>query len=202
MMTNDTAGLAEAALVWTFDLAPGQTFEQIVFIPFESLPSSAFRAMQPGKIGQPFERARNDWARLVSAWPTCQGPETAEALWLAARTAACHILINRDGAMLQPGPRRYTRSWIRDGVTMAAALLRLGEHQAVADFLDGFTPPSSLPDLCPVVSIGTGWTPWWNMTVMASGFICWLTMFASVWMTPDFSVIDPFCFGSRIICAT
>lgn len=151
VMTNDTAGLAEAALVWTFDLAPGQTFEQIVFIPFESLPSSAFRAMQPGKIGQPFERARNDWARLVSAWPTCQGPETAEALWLAARTAACHILINRDGAMLQPGPRRYTRSWIRDGVTMAAALLRLGEHQAVADFLDGFTPaifPSGFVPCC------------------------------------------------------
>jgi hypothetical protein len=53
-------------------------------------------------------------------------PAAAQAYGDTLRTAAAHILINRDGAALQPGPRRYTRCWIRDGAVMAAALLRTG----------------------------------------------------------------------------
>lgn len=65
------------------------------------------------------------------------------------RTAAGQILINRDGPAFQPGPRRYTRSWIRDGVIMGAAMLRLGDQTAMPEFIrwyasfqrkDGFVP--------------------------------------------------------------
>jgi len=38
------------------------------------------------------------------------------------------------GPALQPGPRRYTRSWIRDGAMMSAALLRMGHAQEVREF--------------------------------------------------------------------
>ena len=50
---------------------------------------------------------------------------------------------------LQPGPRRYTRSWIRDGAMMSAALLRMGHaarsrgvHSLVRAYqrADGFVP--------------------------------------------------------------
>lgn len=153
---DDPDGLAEAALIWSFALAPGQTFEQGVFIPFEALPPAGFvsiasDSITPDSLAGRFADARADWTHLQARWPEVKGPEAAQHLWLAARTAACHLLINRDGPMLQPGPRRYTRSWIRDGVTMAAALLRLGENDAVAAFLDGFTPailPSGFVPCC------------------------------------------------------
>lgn len=51
------------------------------------------------------------------------------------RSAAAHILLCRDGAALQPGPRRYARSWIRDGAIMAAALLRVGQTAPASDFV-------------------------------------------------------------------
>ncbi len=77
----------------------------------------------------------------------------------AALTATAHIFITRSGPALQPGPRRYTRSWIRDGTMMCAALLRMGESVAVRDFIawyaphqrdDGFVP-------CCVDALGIDW---------------------------------------------
>src|SRR4029079_6887182 len=50
-------------------------------------------------------------------------------------TAIGHVLINRDGPALQPGPRRYTRAWIRDGAIMAAALLRVGCVEEAEEFV-------------------------------------------------------------------
>ena len=46
-----------------------------------------------------------------------------------------HILINRDGPAFHPGPRRYSRSWIRDGAMMGAALLRMGCVAEMRDFI-------------------------------------------------------------------
>ena len=51
------------------------------------------------------------------------------------RTAAAHILINCDGPAIQPGPRRYTRSWVRDCVIMGAALGKAGLPKALREFL-------------------------------------------------------------------
>jgi hypothetical protein len=56
------------------------------------------------------------------------------------RTALAHILLSRDGVALRPGTRSYARSWIRDGAMMADALLRLGETQAVRDYVDWYAP--------------------------------------------------------------
>jgi hypothetical protein len=54
------------------------------------------------------------------------------------RTALAHILILRDGALLQPGSRTYARVWIRDAALMAEALLKLGHNDAVRDFLRAY----------------------------------------------------------------
>lgn len=56
------------------------------------------------------------------------------------KTAGGQILLHRDGPALQPGPRRYTRSWIRDGVIMGAALLRNGDLRALPDFIRWYAP--------------------------------------------------------------
>lgn len=80
-----------------------------------------------------------DWsARLPSAqW---SGSGWAVDAIDAALTATAHILVTRSGPALQPGPRRYTRSWIRDGTIMSAALLRMGRPEEVRDFIRWYAP--------------------------------------------------------------
>ena len=58
----------------------------------------------------------------------------------AALTATAHILVTRAGPALQPGPRRYTRSWIRDGTIMSAALLRMAHAEEVLEFIRWYSP--------------------------------------------------------------
>jgi hypothetical protein len=71
------------------------------------------------------------------------------------------VLVCRDGPALQPGPRRYTRSWIRDGATMSAALLRMGCADEVRDFLGWYAPhqaaDGNVP--CAVDRSGPDWLP-------------------------------------------
>jgi hypothetical protein len=80
-----------------------------------------------------------DWAaRLaVNQW---RGNGWAMDAVNAALTATAHVLVTRCGPALQPGPRRYTRSWIRDGAMMSAALLRMGHLGEVRAFLEWYAP--------------------------------------------------------------
>ncbi|WP_246237747.1 hypothetical protein [Caldichromatium japonicum] len=78
----------------------------------------------------PLEQAIAEW-RGVLRIDVAGGTPTllsapARPYWDAAQGAIAHVLINRQGPALQPGPRRYARSWIRDGAAMAAALNRFG----------------------------------------------------------------------------
>ncbi len=62
---------------------------------------------------------------------------------------------------LHPGPRRYSRSWIRDGALMGAALARVGLPQAGRDFIRWYAgfqaPDGNLPDCAD--SAGCEWLP-------------------------------------------
>jgi len=91
--------------------------------------------------GAPFEGGEPafDWgSRLaVNQWQGCGWAADAIA---AALTATAHVLVTRDGPALQPGPRRYTRSWIRDGAMMSAALLRMGHAAEVREFIRWYAP--------------------------------------------------------------
>jgi hypothetical protein len=69
--------------------------------------------------------------------PDCYAP--AAQVWLDTLHASlAHLLIHRDGALLQPGSRTYARTWIRDGALIAEALLKFGHAEAVRDFLRGY----------------------------------------------------------------
>ena len=74
----------------------------------------------------------------------------------AALTATAHILVTRSGPALQPGPRRYTRSWIRDGAMMAAALLRMGHAQEVREFIRWYAPHQRADGFVPCCVDGEG----------------------------------------------
>ena len=55
------------------------------------------------------------------------------------KTCTAHVLCTRSGFALQPGPRRYTRSWIRDSTMMCSALLRMGCAAEVREFIDWYS---------------------------------------------------------------
>lgn len=137
--THDPTGLASGLMVW--NLPEGEEILEVtVSVPYYQIhtpPDSNNR-----------HNALNRWKRKLGAvrWdvPKCAAP--AFDCW---RSTAAHILINRDGPAIQPGPRRYTRSWVRDCVIMGAALAKAGLHAPLHEFIewyaqfqreDGFIP--------------------------------------------------------------
>ena len=105
--------------------------------------------------------------RAATAWRERLGelridlPVAANDVWLTLRTAAAHILVNRDGPRLQPGPRRYTRVYLRDAIGMGTALARVGQVQPLRDVLDWYRvhqrSDGELPDC--VDDQGAEWLP-------------------------------------------
>ena len=54
------------------------------------------------------------------------------------RAQAAYMLINQSGHAMQPGPRNYNRSFIRDGAATAAILLRMGMGRTARDYLQWY----------------------------------------------------------------
>jgi hypothetical protein len=136
---SDEGGMASGAMSWALR-AGATTLEVTLSMPYFSV------AKQP---------AENSRADALARWQATLGrvrwevPTCAAGAFDCFRTAAGHILINRDGPAIQPGPRRYTRSWVRDCVIMGAALAKAGLPEALHEFLtwyarfqrdDGFVP--------------------------------------------------------------
>jgi hypothetical protein len=123
---QDTFGCASGAFEFAFSVEPQQSGERIL----ECRPCEA--------LASPNETVF-DWRSRIRAeqW---SGSGWCTSAVEAALTATSHILVTRSGAALQPGPRRYTRSWIRDGAMMSAALLRMGHAEEVAEFIRWYAP--------------------------------------------------------------
>lgn len=126
-MVHDESGLAYGAMAWAMP-AGSRSLDVIVSYPYGD------------KIGPKIQSraiAVQHWRKTLGRvhWKV---PESARTAIDCFRTAAGHILINRDGAALQPGPRRYTRSWVRDSVIMGAALAKAGLPDVLMEFLDWY----------------------------------------------------------------
>ena len=105
--------------------------------PNERMKEGAARTLLLGRSltgHEVYEQAAQDWEAKLDA-VKFHLPSGAQPLADTLKTATAHILINRVGPALCPGPRRYTRSWIRDGAIMGAALLRMGHPGAIRDFV-------------------------------------------------------------------
>ncbi len=136
---TDDFGYASGALRFDMDLAPGAYEDVYLAVPFGtvekakgSVNTSLFRRKHTGPHG--FAHAVRDWEANLSG-VRFRLPPRVKHFGDAFKTAAAHILINRDGPALCPGPRRYSRAWIRDGAIMGAALLRIGHRDAIRDFI-------------------------------------------------------------------
>ena len=123
---SDAAGFATGVIAFDFSLQAQQAGNSSVSYVAGS---AAYRRGEPAF----------DWgARLaVRQW---RGNGWAAEAISASLTATAHVLVTRDGPALQPGPRRYTRTWIRDSAMMGAALLRMGHAAEVRDFIQWYRP--------------------------------------------------------------
>lgn len=126
---EDKTGYASGALAW--DLPPGGSLEVTVSLPY----FEKGEALRKEARGEAVARWHQTLHRVEWQVPPC-----ATAAFDCFRTAAGQILINRDGPAIQPGPRRYTRSWVRDCVLMGAALAKAGLPHALREFLTWYAP--------------------------------------------------------------
>jgi hypothetical protein len=156
---RDGFGHASGALAWDLELEPGAAQEVELCVPFgEAAAGAGVPPRGPGAVT--LESVTRFWEEKLGR-VRIRLPAGAREALDTLRTATAHILVNRDGPALQPGPRRYTRSWIRDGATMAAALLRMGCADEVRDFLRWYAPWQA-PDgnvPCAVDRSGADWLP-------------------------------------------
>ena len=159
---EDAFGYASGALAWDLELSPGAAREVHVAVPFADRP--ALGPVADAEIRAARATSLDDvtryWKHKLGA-VGLRVPRSAAAYVDTVRTATAHILVNRDGPAIQPGPRRYTRSWIRDGAMMSAALLRMGCADEVRDFLDWYVhyqaSDGNVP--CAVDRRGADWLP-------------------------------------------
>ncbi len=127
---DDPSGLASAEMAWS--LPAGQsTLKVTVSVPY----FGKSKALAKGARANALARWRRTLGSVKWQVPACAAPA-----FDCFRTAAGHILINRDGPAIQPGPRRYTRSWVRDCVIMGAALAKAAQPEALRTFLNWYAP--------------------------------------------------------------
>jgi hypothetical protein len=130
-VTDSAASLASAALAYPLQLAAGDSMDVIIAVPFTA--------------NAPLGDARRSWTSTSADWRErlhrfqirIPGLSDVEQ---SLRSNLAYILINQDGAAIQPGSRSYERSWIRDGSLTSAALLRLGQHEPVKRFIEWYAP--------------------------------------------------------------
>ncbi|QGU32724.1 discoidin domain-containing protein [Thermochromatium tepidum] len=136
---EDGFGLASAALRFDLNVAPGAHGEVWIAAPLgergDAHPIELRGAA--GGIEMRLKAAIDQWSQRLGA-VELHLPEVVHDPWHGCLGALAHILINRDGPALQPGPRRYARSWIRDGAVMVAALLRFGLTEEAESFVDWY----------------------------------------------------------------
>jgi hypothetical protein len=84
------------------------------------------------------QAAETEWRQELSRRVIEAGPPSTLAL-NTYRTAIAQVIANRKGSALEPGPRRYATSWIRDGSVMASALLQAGHTELARSFFVWFS---------------------------------------------------------------
>ncbi|HEX6315333.1 MAG TPA: discoidin domain-containing protein, partial [Gemmatimonadaceae bacterium] len=138
---SDAEGLASGVFVWSARLAHGGTRQFAITAPLHTglRPDPRCRLRTLAQVATARVRTVASWHEALSTFEVSL-PDSANPLVETLRASLAWILINRDGAALQPGSRSYERSWIRDGALTSTALLRLGHAAAVKDFILWYAP--------------------------------------------------------------
>jgi len=160
---HDDTGYATAVMAYDLELPAGGEREIYIAIP----PGGTANA-DPGDVGDPawlkipgpahFNQAVAQWAGIADR-VGLRIPATHRPLLDTLRSTLAYILINRDGAALQPGSRCYARSWIRDGALTGSALLAFGFSAEVRDFIRWYARAQNYDGGIPCCVDGRGTDP-------------------------------------------
>ena len=137
---SDTTGLMAGALLFDVTLAPGE----IRTFGFESamaggLPERAVTGSVEAAFDTIQDRVAATWREKLDRVDLITPPE-GRRIDDTLRSSLAHMLMSRQGPVLQPGTRSYNRTWIRDGAMMAEGLNRLGWVGLSEDYLRWFAP--------------------------------------------------------------
>ncbi len=135
----DPFGKASGALAYDLALAPRAEQEVDILVPLIAKPAAALDQAPTITVDEAEQRCRAAWLALRGEIEII-APESARDLFDTMWAQLAYILINRDGAAIQPGSRSYERSWIRDGALTSSALLRLGHPEIVRAFIEWYAP--------------------------------------------------------------
>lgn len=141
---HDDSGLAAGQIGYDVALAPGAQQDIVIAFalgdaridPAQPLPPAPAIALQGLTGDGAFDRLAD---QVAAQWQTRLGriglslPDASLVDMLRAQAA--YMLINQSGHAMQPGPRNYNRSFIRDGAATAATLVRMGMPQTARDYL-------------------------------------------------------------------
>jgi hypothetical protein len=140
---DDPVGFAEGVLAYDMDLAAGARGSVAVAVPLD-----AAAPEPPSGLGRPEATAWADarLAETIAHWRTrlacvpIELPPCAEPFSASLRASLAWIMVNREGPRIQPGPRCYRRSWIRDGTLTGTALTEMGFADEARAFLRWYAP--------------------------------------------------------------
>lgn len=136
----DPSGLMAGAWIYEMTLQPGET-RTVGW-------TSSLAGQGPGLTsGRPISAALDEVsARIAADWREKLDrfdlvvPPQAQRIEDTMKSSLAHMLMSRQGPILQPGTRSYNRSWIRDGAMMAEGLNRLGHADLSAAYLRWYAP--------------------------------------------------------------
>ncbi|MDX2114478.1 MAG: coagulation factor 5/8 type domain-containing protein [Planctomycetota bacterium] len=137
---HDPMSAASGVWMLPFDLGPGERATFGLAAPMsEGVPLDEMGSEGLAWVEAAQERAAAWWRERLNR-VSMRVPAGAQHLVDTLRSTVAYILINRDGAAIQPGSRSYERTWIRDGSLTSTALLYTGNSEEVREFVDWFAP--------------------------------------------------------------
>jgi hypothetical protein len=148
LSAEDTEGRTSAGFVFDLNVREGEYQDVIAVFPLHTASVISPEWNSPSVYyAEVWNAQKAYWHELLNRF-VITVPE--QRLIDVLKSNLAYILLNQDGAWIKPGSRNYDRSWIRDGAMTCVALLRMGIHKPVENFLKSYIP---LVD-------SQGWVPW------------------------------------------
>lgn len=144
-VVRDRSGLAAGAFLYKVTLAPGETRTFGFVSPLSGgevtlLTNRSRDPLNPATVlSEAQTRIAASWREKLDRFDLILPPE-GQRIEDTMKTSLAHMLMSRQGPILQPGTRSYNRSWIRDGAMMAEGLNRLDHADLSADYLRFYAP--------------------------------------------------------------
>jgi hypothetical protein len=140
---DDPLGFAEGVLAFDLVLPPSGSEEIVIAVPLSAdaprPPAGIARAAAAEWGATRLADATAHWRARLANLPIALPPSGARVA-TALRASLAWILVNREGPRIQPGPRAYRRSWIRDGTLTGTALAEMGFADEARAFLRWYAP--------------------------------------------------------------